>query len=189
MILIIDNYDSFTYNLYQLLAPITSDIEVYRNDKITLDEISALAPKAIILSPGPGYPENAGICIDLIKKFAGHIPLLGVCLGHQAIAAAFGGKIMHAKEIVHGKTSNIFHNRNTLYQDMRLPFVAARYHSLVVDKESLPESLQINAENDEGLIMGINHQHYPVFGVQFHPESILSKDGNKLLHNFIQRCQ
>lgn len=188
MILLIDNYDSFTYNLYQIIAKLRPDVKVVRNDKITLEEIEALKPEGIILSPGPGRPEEAGICMELIKKFAPTIPILGVCLGHQAMGAVFGGKVIGAGEIVHGKPSSIFHNRKGFYKSMPLPFEAGRYHSLIVEKESLPSELMIEAETDDGLIMAMRHIKYPCFGVQFHPESILTPQGEKLITEFLSLC-
>lgn len=188
MILIIDNYDSFTYNLYQSVAQFYPQIKVIRNDRITVDEIKSLQPSGIILSPGPGRPETAGICIDLIRRADKKIPLLGVCLGHQAIVHAFGGQIVQAPEIVHGKPELIFHHRKGIYQHLPLPFAAGRYHSLIADAGSLPESLSIEAENADGLIMGIRHRHLPIYGVQFHPESILTPAGDALLQNFVHQC-
>lgn len=188
MILIIDNYDSFTYNLYQRIANITDEVKVIRNDRISVSEVKALNPKGIILSPGPGRPETAGICIELVRALHKEIPILGVCLGHQAITAAFGGNIINAKEIVHGKSASIFHNRSRLFENVPLPFKAARYHSLIADKKSLPAMMNIEAENNDGMIMAIKHQDYPTFGVQFHPESILSANGTTLLSNFLDIC-
>ncbi len=185
MILIIDNYDSFVYNLYQVIASLT-EVRVIRNDCITLAEIEALKPKGIILSPGPGRPENAGICVDLIRHFSGKMPLLGVCLGHQAMAIAFGGKVISAGEIVHGKPETIFHHRRNIYQKMPLPFVAGRYHSLIVARDDLPDIFTIDAETKDGLIMGMRHRTHATFGVQFHPESILTPEGNKLLAEFCE---
>lgn len=185
MILIIDNYDSFTYNLYQIFAKVDKDTKVVRNDRITIGEIRKMNPGAIILSPGPGRPEDAGICIDLIREFYKELPILGVCLGHQAMGVAFGGEVIIANEIVHGKSANVFHCRTGIFQDMPLPFVAGRYHSLVIKKESLPAELIVTAENEKGLIMGIKHVKYPVYGVQFHPESVLTPDGGTLIKNFL----
>ncbi len=189
MILIIDNYDSFTYNLYQAVAPLTKTVHVIRNDKLSVADIQALAPAGIIISPGPGRPEEAGICIELIRRLPEHTPLLGVCLGHQAIVAAFGGQVIRAPQIVHGKDDNIFHHRKGLYQAMPLPFKAARYHSLIADKATLPDELLIEAENAEGLIMGVRHQSKPIYGIQCHPESILTPDGPLLLKSFVSLCQ
>lgn len=188
MIIIIDNYDSFTYNLYQGIAEYYPDVRVFRNDKITVDQVRALNPKGIILSPGPGRPENAGICVELIKKLSPSFTILGVCLGHQAIATAFGGKVIQAKETVHGKPGFIFHHRDDLFTQMPLPFKAGRYHSLIVDKEALPTTLRIEAENENGLIMAIKHKQHPCYGIQFHPESVLTPQGKDLLKNFIDLC-
>lgn len=185
MILLIDNYDSFTYNLYQFLAEENRDVKVVRNDKITIEEIAALKPKAIVLSPGPGRPENAGICVELIKQLHKTYPILGVCLGHQAIGYAFGGSIVGAESILHGKTSLVYHNSKGIFKDIPSPLLAGRYHSLVIDKNSLPKELIIEAESDTGVIMSVRHRIYPCFGVQFHPESVLTPDGKKLLLNFI----
>lgn len=188
MILIIDNYDSFTYNLYQYVATLHDQVKVVRNDKISIDEIKQLNPTGIILSPGPGRPENSGICIEIIKQLGKQIPILGVCLGHQAISIAFGGKVVQAPEIVHGKTATIFHYRKNLYQKLPLPFQAGRYHSLIADRATLPDELIIESESADGIIMGMRHSHYPIFGVQFHPESVLTPDGNKLLSEFVEYC-
>jgi len=188
MILIIDNYDSFTYNLFQYIAPLSDSVKVVRNDKISIAEIEEYQPSGIILSPGPGRPENAGICVELIRHFSNTIPILGVCLGHQAIAVAFGGDVVSAGDIVHGKSSLVYHNRSSLYQNIPLPFAAGRYHSLLVERTRLPNILKIDAENSEGLIMGISHQCNPTFGVQFHPESILTPEGINLLKNFLTLC-
>lgn len=189
MILIIDNYDSFTYNLYQFIAANTNEVKVIRNDKISLEQIKELGPAGIILSPGPGRPENAGVCVELVRALAKEIPILGVCLGHQAIAVAYGASVCHAKEIVHGKPSVIFHNRSRLYKDVPLPFAAGRYHSLLVDRETLPETLEIESESNDGVIMGLKHKTYSTYGVQFHPESILSTHGETVLLNFLGVCQ
>lgn len=188
MIIIIDNYDSFTYNLYQAMAMITP-IKIFRNDQITVKAIADLNPLGIIISPGPGRPEQAGICIELISKLISSIPILGVCLGHQAIAMALGGVVKLAPEPIHGKPANIFHNGDQLYQHLPKPFQAGRYHSLIVERETLPQALTIASETEDGLIMGIHHQYYPTFGVQFHPESILTPLGNQLLQNFVKCCE
>ncbi|PLT34350.1 aminodeoxychorismate/anthranilate synthase component II [Bacillus sp. V5-8f] len=189
MILLIDNYDSFTYNLYQYMAELEEDILVKRNDAITLEEIEALNPEAIVISPGPGRPEEAGICIPLIKKFYESIPILGVCLGHQAIAAAFGADIIQAKRICHGKTSPITHNGQGLFEYQPQPLEVMRYHSLVVDANTLPPDFEVMATDmTDGEIMAIRHVSLPVYGVQFHPESIGTKSGKKLLHQFINQA-
>ena len=188
MILIIDNYDSFTYNLYQALAVITDNVKVIRNDAITIGEIKELNPLGIILSPGPGRPENAGICLDIIKNLGANIPILGVCLGHQAIGLAFGGVVSRANEPLHGKDSMIFHNNGIIFKNVSLPFKAGRYHSLIVDKDTLPEELVIDAEDVSGSIMAISHSSYPIYGVQFHPESILTPEGAVMLKNFVEKC-
>jgi len=193
MILIIDNYDSFTYNLYQSVAQFHPDVRVIRNNKISIPEIRKLSPMGIILSPGPGRPEEAGICIELIRELSlgikNTMPLLGVCLGHQALSAAFGGKVIQAPEIVHGKPDLVFHQREGLYQGLPLPFQVARYHSLIADRETLPNELQIEAESTMGLIMGMRHKELPLYGVQFHPESILTPAGDRLLQNFVDITQ
>lgn len=188
MILIIDNFDSFTYNLYQAVAPLVDDVQVIRNNAISLDEIIRLNPIGIILSPGPGHPSQSGICIDIIQKLGATIPILGVCLGHQAIAVAFGGIVHRAHEQMHGRDSLIFHNQHPLFHNMPLPFKAARYHSLIVDTQSLPPELSIIATDDNNSIMALKHLHYPIYGVQFHPESILTPEGDVLLNNFIEIC-
>jgi anthranilate synthase/aminodeoxychorismate synthase-like glutamine amidotransferase len=188
MILIIDNYDSFTYNLYQGIAQFESDVQVVRNDKITLHEIKQLQPAGIVLSPGPGRPEQAGICIDLIHALDKQTPLLGVCLGHQAIVTAFGGRVVQAAEIMHGKPDKIFHQQNNLYRRMPMPFQAGRYHSLIAERSSLPATLLIEAQNAAGLVMGIRHAQRPIYGVQFHPESILTPEGHLLLQQFAKEC-
>ena len=187
MLLIIDNYDSFTYNLYQCIAMLEKKISVVRNDRIQIHEIQQMQPDGIILSPGPGRPEQAGICIELIRTFTS-IPILGVCLGHQAIVSALGGKIISAPEIIHGKEESIFHHNTGLYQQLPQPFLAGRYHSLLAERVSLPETLVIDAETSTGLIMGVHHRSRPLFGVQFHPESILTPHGSHLLENFVRLC-
>jgi anthranilate synthase/aminodeoxychorismate synthase-like glutamine amidotransferase len=185
MILVIDNYDSFTYNLVQYLGQLGRTLKVVRNDRITLGEIESLAPDAMVISPGPGRPENAGIVVEAIRAFAGKIPMFGVCLGLQAIGLAFGARIVAAPTLMHGKTSDIFHDRRTVFQEMPNPFTATRYHSLVVSREGLPDCLEISAETADHVIMGLRHRSYAVEGVQFHPESILTEHGMQLLENFI----
>ena len=190
MLLMIDNYDSFTYNLVQYLGELGSDVRVFRNDKITLEEIEALAPEHIVISPGPCTPNEAGVSVDTIKSFAGRIPILGVCLGHQSIGQAFGGHIGHAREIMHGKTSMIHHDNGGVFKGLPQPFEATRYHSLVIEPESLPDCLEVTAwtvdeQGKQDEIMGVRHRELPVEGVQFHPESILTGCGHDLLRNFL----
>jgi len=185
MILLLDNYDSFTYNLAQYLGELGCELEVHRNDKISLDEVARLKPAKIVISPGPCTPSEAGISIELIKKFAGKIPILGVCLGHQAMGEAFGGRVVRAKRIFHGKTSEIFHDGKTLFRGLSKPFTATRYHSLIVERKSLPRVLEISAETADGTIMGLRHRKLRVEGVQFHPESVLTGPGMQLLRNFL----
>lgn len=192
MLLMIDNYDSFTYNLVQYFGELEQEVQVHRNDKITVEEIEKLAPDHIVISPGPCTPNEAGISIDVIEKFKGQIPILGVCLGHQSIGQAFGGKIVHAHEIMHGKTSDIYHNNTDVFEGFENPYTATRYHSLVIEKASLPDCFEITAwtqtkdgEMDE--IMGIKHKELAISGVQFHPESILTSYGHELLSNFLNR--
>ncbi len=185
MILMIDNYDSFTYNLVQYLGELGEDIKVFRNDKITLTKIKKLRPQKIVISPGPGRPENAGISCDVIKEFAGEIPILGVCLGHQCIGYVYGGRIVNAKKLMHGKTSLVYHNQKTIFKDLPNPFEATRYHSLLVERKSLPKCLEITAWTKEEEIMGLKHKDFTLWGVQFHPESILTKSGKRLLKNFL----
>jgi anthranilate synthase component II len=190
MILIIDNYDSFTHNLYQAFSSLSPDeIKVVRNDALTLDEIASYNPKAIVLSPGPGKPKEAGICLDLIRRFASQIPILGVCLGHQAIAEAFGADLSYAPTIVHGKHSHIFHRGEGILKNLPSPFLAGRYHSLIVSNERIPNEIIVQAVTEEGTIMAIRHGTYPVFGVQFHPESILTPDGEAILRNFLEEAE
>ena len=191
MLLMIDNYDSFTYNLVQYLGELGQDVHVYRNDQVTLDEITRLAPERIVISPGPCTPNEAGISLSLIERFKGKIPILGVCLGHQSIGQAFGGKVVHASKIMHGKTSEIYHNGTDVFKGLEIPFTATRYHSLVIERKSIPECLEITAwtktpQGDIDEIMGVRHREYPVSGVQFHPESILTSYGHELLQNFLQ---
>ena len=185
MILVIDNYDSFTYNLVQYLGELGESPEVHRNDRITPEEIEGMAPEAIILSPGPGKPGEAGVCPELVRRFAGRFPILGVCLGHQVIAHVFGGKVVRAGRLMHGKTSPILHDGKTLFRGMPSPFAAMRYHSLIVDRKSLPADLLVSAETPEGEVMALRHRDYPLEGVQFHPESVLTRDGKRLLTNFL----
>jgi para-aminobenzoate synthetase component 2 len=185
MILLLDNYDSFTYNLAQYLGQMGQKLEVRRNDKITLDEIEELRPERIVISPGPCTPREAGVSVPLIQRFAGKIPILGVCLGHQAIGAAFGGRVIRAPKLMHGKTSEIKHDGKTIFRGLPEPFVATRYHSLIVERKSLPPSLEISAETDDGTIMGLRHRELCVEGVQFHPESVLTPAGFQLLENFL----
>lgn len=186
MLIVIDNYDSFTYNLVHYLGELGAACRVFRNDAISEEEVIALQPQGIVLSPGPGYPERAGICLDLVEKAAGTVPLLGVCLGHQAIGQAFGGRIVRAPRLMHGKLSAIRHDGEGLFQGLPQRFEATRYHSLTVERESLPEALHVNAESDRGVIMGLAHRDHPIFGVQFHPESIASEQGQALLANFLR---
>ena len=185
MILLIDNYDSFTYNLVQMLEQMDQAVEVFRNDRIEIKDIEARNPSALMISPGPGTPAGAGISIAAINSLGPKIPVLGVCLGHQAIAAAYGAKVVRADRIMHGKTSMVFHDGQSIYQDLSNPFEAVRYHSLIVQKDSLPDCLEISAWTEEGEIMGIRHRKHRVEGVQFHPESILTHSGTNLLHNFL----
>ncbi len=191
MLLMIDNYDSFTYNLVQYFGELGEEILVYRNDKISIQEIENLAPERIVVSPGPCTPNEAGISIELIEHFKGKLPLLGVCLGHQSIGQAFGGRIVHAKEIMHGKTSEIYHNNSDVFAGLDNPFTATRYHSLVIEQETLPDCFEVTAwtQNEEGEvdeIMGIRHKEFAISGVQFHPESILTSYGHELLKNFLE---
>ena len=186
MILVIDNYDSFTYNLVQYLGELGAELEVVRNDQTTVEEIEAKSPERIVISPGPKTPTEAGICLDVIRRFSGRKPILGVCLGHQAIGQAFGGQVIRAPEIMHGKTSEISHDGQTIFQGLPNPFSATRYHSLIVERQSLPACLEISATSPDGLIMGLRHKNMNVEGVQFHPESILTGAGKQLLGNFLQ---
>ena len=193
MILVIDNYDSFTYNLVQYLGelaedyPIAKDIKVYRNDKITIEEIINLNPDAIIISPGPGNPDTSGICLELVKELGSKYPILGVCLGHQTIGQVYGGDVVSAPTLMHGKTSGIIHNNIGVFKELPNPLIATRYHSLVVDKKTMPPILEITAQTEDGVVMGIRHKQYPhLQGVQFHPESILTDCGLKLLGNFLE---
>ncbi len=188
MILIIDNYDSFTYNLYQALAIITDEVKVVRNDAITIEEIKQQRPDGVILSPGPGRPEQSGICVDIIQQLGKDMPILGVCLGHQAIGIAFGGIVGRATEPLHGKDSLVFHNRSVLFKNVHLPFKAGRYHSLIVERDNFPVELVVDAEDANGNIMALSHRNFPIYGVQFHPESILTPEGVQILKNFVELC-
>ncbi len=186
MLLMIDNYDSFTYNLVQYFRELGEEVVVYRNDAIDLQAIEKLNPRKIVISPGPCSPREAGISVEAIRCFAGKIPLFGVCLGHQSVAEAFGGTIVRAHELMHGKTSEIYHQQSDLFVGLQSPFVATRYHSLVVEKESLPTELKVTAWTQDQMIMGLAHRHLPIWGVQFHPESILSVSGKELMGNFLR---
>jgi anthranilate synthase/aminodeoxychorismate synthase-like glutamine amidotransferase len=185
MILIIDNYDSFTYNLVQYLGEMGQQLKVFRNDKITVEEIERMAPDRIVISPGPCTPNEAGISVETIRYFAGRIPILGVCLGHQSIGQAFGGEIVRAPRLMHGKTSMIHHDGEGVFRGLPNPFEATRYHSLVIRRETMPDCLKITAETDQREVMGVRHREFPIEGVQFHPESILTREGKKLLANFV----
>ena len=185
MLLLIDNYDSFTYNLYQYLSELGEEVQVFRNDKISLDSMEELAPELIVISPGPGTPQQAGISNEVIKRFGQHLPVLGVCLGHQCIGYSFGGTVAGAGEIKHGKSSLIHHDGRGLYQGLPNPFPAIRYHSLAVMRDGLPDCLEVSAWTENGIIMGLRHREYPIEGVQFHPESIMTEIGKDLLRNFI----
>jgi len=187
VLLMIDNYDSFTYNLVQHLGELGTEITVFRNDAISLAEVETLAPQGIVISPGPCTPKEAGISIPLVQRFAGHLPILGVCLGHQAVVAAFGGEIVRAKRIMHGKTSPIYHDGRTIFSGLSNPFVATRYHSLLAARGTLPVDLEVSAWTAEGEVMGVRHKRFLVEGVQFHPESILTVEGKQLLKNFLAR--
>ena len=186
MILMIDNYDSFTYNLVQYLGQLGAEVRVFRNDRIGLDEIGELAPEAVFLSPGPCSPKEAGITVEVIRTYHKEIPMLGVCLGHQAIGYAFGGNIVRAERLMHGKTSQIRSDGKTIYRGLPNPFVAGRYHSLIMEKSSVPDCLMVTAETEEGEIMGVRHREYPVEGIQFHPESILTPNGKRIIKNFLE---
>jgi anthranilate synthase/aminodeoxychorismate synthase-like glutamine amidotransferase len=187
MILVIDNYDSFTYNIVQELGELGADIEVARNNQISISEIRAMNPSHIIISPGPGFPKDAGISREVIRTFGTEIPLLGVCLGHQCIGEVYGGKVVHAPSLMHGKTSPVLHYGDAMFSDVPSPFIATRYHSLVVEHESLPDELEVIARTESGEIMAVRHKQYPVIGVQFHPESILTDFGMKILQNFLEK--
>jgi anthranilate synthase/aminodeoxychorismate synthase-like glutamine amidotransferase len=181
----IDNYDSFTYNLVQYLGILGSDVKVRRNDHVTLEEIDTMAPERLVISPGPGIPQTSGIIVPLIQRFYQQVPILGVCLGHQAVAVALGGKVVRAGRLMHGKVSEIHHDGQGVFRDVPNPFTATRYHSLAVEEESLPSSLEITARAEDGEIMGVRHKDYPMHGIQFHPESILTEEGMRILENFL----
>ncbi len=185
MILMIDNYDSFTYNLVQYLGILGADVEVRRNDQISLEEIEAMRPERLVISPGPGVPQSAGIIVPIIQRFYRQVPILGVCLGHQAVAVSFGGHVIRAIRLMHGKVSQIYHDSRGVFRDVPDPFTATRYHSLAVDGKSLPACLEISANAEDGEIMGLRHRDYPVHGIQFHPESILTQEGMRVLQNFL----
>jgi anthranilate synthase component 2 len=185
-VLLVDNYDSFTYNLYQYLGELGAEVRVVRNDELSAEAAIALSPERIVISPGPGTPDQAGITLDLIRRAAGRIPVLGVCLGHQALGQAFGGEVRRAPKLMHGKTSQIHHDGRSVFARLPDPFTATRYHSLVVERDSVPESLEISAWTDDGIVMGLRHREFPLEGVQFHPESILTTVGKDLLRNFLE---
>ncbi len=186
MILVVDNYDSFTYNLVQYIGESGKRVEVYRNDELSVDEIMALAPEKIVISPGPGTPDDAGVSVPLIHAVKGKIPLLGVCLGHQSIGAALGGKVVRAVTIMHGKTSQVYHDNGGIFKGVDNPFVATRYHSLIVERETLPDTLVIRAWTEDGVIMGMDSEQFMLYGVQFHPESIMTSEGKKIIRNFLE---
>lgn len=188
MILLIDNYDSFTYNLYQYMGIFTTDIVVKRNDKVTIEEIEQLNPEKIVISPGPKSPKEAGICLEVIKYFGGKKPILGICLGHQCIGEAYGATVSYAKKIFHGKQSVIEHDGKGLFEGIDSPIKVARYHSLAIIEETLPECLEVTAKTEDGEIMAVRHKEYPVYGLQFHPESIYTEHGKKMIENFINNC-
>ena len=186
MVFVLDNYDSFTYNLVQYMGELGAEMTIRRNDELTVDEVEALAPERILLSPGPCTPQEAGISIELIRRFAGRTPILGVCLGHQAIGAAFGGDVIRAPKLMHGKTSEVEHDGKTIFRGIATPMTCTRYHSLIVSEKNLPGELEISARTADGTIMGLRHRKYPVEGVQFHPESVLTDDGKQLIKNFLE---
>jgi len=186
MVFVLDNYDSFTYNLVQYMGELGAEMTVRRNDELTVDEVEALGPERILLSPGPCTPHEAGISIDVIKRFAGKVPILGVCLGHQAIGAAFGGDVVRAPQLMHGKTSEVKHDGKTIFSGLANPMTCTRYHSLIVAEKGLPDELEITARTADGTIMGLRHRKFPVEGVQFHPESVLTQDGKRLIKNFLE---
>ena len=186
MVFVLDNYDSFTYNLVQYMGELGAEMTIRRNDELTVDEVESLAPERVLLSPGPCTPQEAGISIDLIQRFAGKVPILGVCLGHQAIGAAFGGDVVRAPKLMHGKTSEVEHDGKTIFTGIDSPMTCTRYHSLIVSNQNLPADLQVSARTADGTIMGLRHRQYPVEGVQFHPESVLTDDGKRLIKNFLE---
>jgi anthranilate synthase component II len=186
MILVIDNYDSFTYNLVQMVGKMAPNIRIIRNKDMSIDEITALKPRGIILSPGPGRPEDAGITVDVVRSLGLKIPILGVCLGHQSIGFAFGAKIIHAPTLMHGRTSKVVHSGETILHSVPSPLIAGRYHSLVISSEQFPDELKISARTPDGIIMGVTHRKYPIEGIQFHPESILTEDGQHILNNWLE---
>ena len=184
-VLVIDNYDSFTYNLVQYLGELGAELSVHRNDQISISDIERIAPERVVISPGPGRPVNAGVSLELVRRFADQLPILGVCLGHQVIGEAFGGEVVHAPELRHGKTSLVYHSERSIFEGIESPFEATRYHSLIVSRSTLPDCLEMTAWTDEGLIMGLRHREYNVQGVQFHPESLLTRCGMKILERFL----
>lgn len=186
MVFVLDNYDSFTYNLVQYMGELGAEMEVRRNDELTVDEVEALGPQRVLLSPGPCTPQEAGISIELVRRFAGRVPILGVCLGHQAIGAAFGGNVVRAAKLMHGKTSEVEHDGKTIFTGIASPMTCTRYHSLIVSEKNLPEELEISARTADGTIMGLRHRKHAVEGVQFHPESVLTADGKRLIKNFLE---
>lgn len=186
MVFVLDNYDSFTYNLVQYMGELGADMTVRRNDELSVDEVEALKPERILLSPGPCTPHEAGISIDVIRRFAGKVPILGVCLGHQAIGAAFGGDVVRAPQLMHGKTSEVKHDGKTIFKGLANPMTCTRYHSLIVAEKGLPEELEVTARTADGTIMGLRHREFPIEGVQFHPESVLTQDGKQLIKNFLE---
>jgi len=186
MVFVLDNYDSFTYNLVQYMGELGAEMTIRRNDELSVDEVEALNPERILLSPGPCTPQEAGISIDLIRRFAGKVPILGVCLGHQAIGAAFGGDVIRAPKLMHGKTSEVEHDGKTIFGGIATPMTCTRYHSLIVSEKNLPKSLEVSARTADGTIMGLRHREFPVEGVQFHPESVLTDDGKRLIQNFLE---
>jgi anthranilate synthase/aminodeoxychorismate synthase-like glutamine amidotransferase len=186
MVFVLDNYDSFTYNLVQYMGELGAEMVIRRNDELSVDEVEALGPERIVLSPGPCTPQEAGISIDLIRRMAGRVPILGVCLGHQAIGAAFGGDVVRAAKLMHGKTSEVEHDGKTVFAGIASPMTCTRYHSLIVSEKNLPDELEVSARTKDGTIMGLRHRKYPVEGVQFHPESVLTGDGKRLIKNFME---